>query len=269
MAKIFFFFSALLQTLGNFDADLNSHQPPIAIDGDLHRSSSVQFWVEERASWEQRRKDLLLTVHASGYTEYWQSAAIALAVMALTKGDLIEAEKFLMELPKLSGDPTVIWMELYLRRGEREQAVAALQKQLLHLVQQTQTCMVCFLDEKLELSWETSIEIIETLRQFESLLFRRTQLSDIMQVELFRRTGRTQEMVEHLCRYLDGLGEPSQTPNEILFPAAAIQTVHQETDKQLRQIIYLAVQQAYQSDEHRSDPKLYAALQKLKEIFPK
>lgn len=40
--------------------------------------------------------------------------------MALSENALDEAEKLLLELPRLSSDPTVIWMELFLRRGERE-----------------------------------------------------------------------------------------------------------------------------------------------------
>ena len=69
--------------------------------------------MEERGIWNQRRKELLQAVHTSGSTEFWQSAAIALAVMALTEDDLDKAEKLLLELPRLSGDPTIIWMELH------------------------------------------------------------------------------------------------------------------------------------------------------------
>ena len=210
---------------------------------------------------------MLQAVHTSGSTEFWQSAAIALAVMALTEDDLDKAEKLLLELPRLSGDPTIIWMELHLRRGERDQAVATLQKRLLHLTQQMQTCMVCLLDEKLGFPLETSMEINRVIQQFESLFFHRTQLSGIMQVELFRRYGQTRQMIESLCDYLDGLNESSPPPNEILFPSTSAQTAHQETNKQLRQIIYLAIQQARQNNEHLSDPRLCAAMEKLKDNF--
>lgn len=128
-----------------------------------------------------------------------------------------KAEKLLLELPRLSGDPTIIWVELHLRRSERDQAVAALQKRLLHLTQQMQTCMVCLLDEKLGFPLETSMEINRVIQQFESLFFHRTQLSGIMQVELFRRYGQTRQMIESLCDYLDGLNESSPPPNEILY----------------------------------------------------
>ena len=223
--------------------------------------------MEERGTWNQRWKELLQAVHASGSTEFWQSAAIALAVMALTEDDLDKAEKLLLELPRLSGDPTIIWMELHLRRGERDQAVATLQKRLLHLTQQMQTCMVCLLDEKLGFPLETSMEINRVIQQFESLFFHRTQLSGIMQVELFRRYGQTRQMIESLCDYLDGLNESSPPPNEILFPSTSAQTAHQETNKQLRQIIYLAIQQVRQNNEHLSDPRLCAAMEKLKDNF--
>lgn len=154
-------------------------------------------------------------------------------------------------------------MELHLRRGDRDQAAATLQKRLLHLTQQMQACMVCLLDEKLGFPLETSMEINRVIQKFESLFFHRTQLSGIMQVELFRRYGQTRQMIESLCDYLDGLNESSPPPNEILFPSTSAQTAHQETDKQLRQIIYLAIQQARQSNKHLSDPRLCAAMEKF------
>ena len=222
---------------------------------------------EERAAWDRQRKELFQAVHASGSTEYWQSAAIALAVMALSENALDEAEKLLLELPRLSSDPTVIWMELFLRRGEREQAAETLQKHLLHQAQQMQSCMVCLLDERLGFPVEVSTKINEALRQFESMLFCHTQLSDIMQVELFRRTGQTQKLIENLCRCLDGLSVPVQPPNEALFPALPIQDTHHEADQRLRQIIYLSIQQACQSEEYKNDPNLRAAMKRLEDIF--
>ena len=190
-------------------------------------------------------------VHASGSTEYWQSAAIALAVMALSENALDEAEKLLLELPRLSSDPTVIWMELFLRRGEREQAAETLQKHLLHQAQQMQSCMVCLLDERLGFPVEVSTKINEAM----------------CHIELFRRTGQTQKLIENLCRCLDGLSVPVQPPNEALFPALPIQDTHHEADQRLRQIIYLSIQQTCQSEEYKNDPNLRAAMKRLKDIF--
>ena len=88
-----------------------------------------------------------------------------------------------------------------------------------------------------------------------------------MQVELFRRTGQTQKLIENLCRCLDGLSVPAQPPNEALFPALPIQDTHHEADQRLRQIIYLSIQQACQSEEYKNDPNLRAAMKRLEDIF--
>lgn len=98
--------------------------------------------------------------------------------MAVLENDLEEAERLLGELPELTSDPTIIRMELYLRRGERRRAVELIQNRLLQLARQIQTCMTCLLDEKLEPDAERALEIGELSRQFESLFFNRTQLSD-------------------------------------------------------------------------------------------
>lgn len=133
---------------------------------------------EEKKNWKMQKKELLYAVYKSGVTEYWQPAATALAAMAVLENDLEEAERLLGELPELTSDPTIIRMELYLRRGERRRAVELIQNRLLQLARQIQTCMTCLLDEKLEPDAERALEIGELSRQFESLFFNRTQLSD-------------------------------------------------------------------------------------------
>lgn len=90
---------------------------------------------------------------------------------------------------------------------------------------------------------------------------------DRQRKELFRRTGQTQKLIENLCRCLDGLSVPVQPPNEALFPALPIQDTHHEADQRLRQIIYLSIQQACQSEEYKNDPNLRAAMKRLKDIF--
>ena len=91
-----------------------------------------------------QKKELLYAVYKSGVTEYWQPAATALAAMAVLEYDLEEAERLLGELPELTSDPTIIRMELYLRRGERRRAVELIQNRLLQLARQIQTCNVSF-----------------------------------------------------------------------------------------------------------------------------
>lgn len=220
---------------------------------------------EEKKNWKMQKKELLYAVYKSGVTEYWQPAATALAAMAVLENDLEEAERLLGELPELTSDPTIIRMELYLRRGERRRAVELIQNRLLQLARQIQTCMTCLLDEKLEPDAERALEIGELSRQFESLFFNRTQLSDALKIDLYRRIGKPAEMIENLCWYLETLEVPMQSLNRTLFSAIEIKPESSEELKKLQQIIYMTMQKACKSDDYKNSPAFCEAMKKLKD----
>ena len=185
---------------------------------------------EEKKNWKMQKKELLYAVYKSGVTEYWQPAATALAAMAVLENDLEEAERLLGELPEL-----------------------------------IQTCMTCLLDEKLEPDAERALEIGELSRQFESLFFNRTQLSDALKIDLYRRIGKPAEMIENLCWYLETLEVPMQSLNRTLFSAIEIKPESSEELKKLQQIIYMTMQKACKSDDYKNSPAFCEAMKKLKD----
>lgn len=100
---------------------------------------------------------------------YYFHALSILVSLHLEEGELEEAEKLLKENQTNTGDFTALWVRLYLKRGQRDQALRALQRQAYKLVYDLRTCLMGLLGEEISPEQDRALEICRILEQIDSL----------------------------------------------------------------------------------------------------
>ncbi len=218
---------------------------------------------ETRRRWTARKAELLADLRTSGSGAYWQESTLLLAQLAAFDNRLEEAERLLKELPEQGADPTVVWVQIFLRRGEPEEALKTVQKRLHTQVWQVQTSLGTLLFPGVIPDEEQALEVCRTYREMERL-FGLGGIYDGLFFELYLRWGRLEEAADHLARYVDAMLDTVKTPDPRLF-SPGVETAEKPASS--REMRILLLKQLGEDAQYRpllGYEKGRAALERLK-----
>lgn len=171
----------------------------------------------KRSEWKSLKKRLLEELYRGGASPYRQSAINDLASIALQEEDLELTERLLRELPERSVDSTSLWTRLYLKRGEREQALTAVQKRLYALLHQVQNCLILMMGEEIQPDAEKALALGQLYCRVEELFGIGGGFGIGLLVDVYRRMGQMEKALETLVQMVDQMVEPMKMPNSLVF----------------------------------------------------
>lgn len=218
---------------------------------------------EIKQQWQARKSVLLEEVRAAGSAAYWQIATIQLAAMYIADGALDKAEDMLNELPEHVGDPSSIWTQYYLKKGNTDQALKVTQKQLYKLVSQLQTSLIMLMNPKLFPEPEKQLKVCRVYQTM-AQAFGFMDMSGGLLMEIYLRMGETEQAADCFAEYVAMITGPAIYPDEDLFtPGLTYQQRNQATTKEVRRMLLKEIE-AEQNHALQAHPVFIAALQKLK-----
>ena len=242
---------------------------PLVFNGALAMDAILLFFPtldpQERDRLAARKKALLEQVRAAGEAAYWQTATLQLAGIALADGETEKAEILLKELPEHGADPTLLWAQLYQKKGQPEEAVKVTQKRLYTCVQQLQLCLVTLGSPKL-LDNRRARKVCEVLGQT-ARLFGMMDTSSGLLLELCLQAEDRNGAAEQFARYVDTFTGPAVLPDEDLFCPGLTYT---RTDGQLastremRRMFLQSVEKDVRFRLLRGNPVFEKALDRLR-----
>lgn len=179
---------------------------------------------EDRERWKKRKRELCRAVYDSGNPAFRLPAVSLLASLELADDELEKAEALLRENPANTEELTSLWVQLYLKKGDREKALATVQRQLYSLVGKVQTCLMSMLEAGFALGAEQTEEICDALRKMSRTFRVGGGLESGLFAEVYLRQGHREKAMEYLEELTDSLTKPAEAPNPLLFaPAVALQ----------------------------------------------
>lgn len=119
--------------------------------------------------------------------------------------------------PTDTGDFTMLWVRLHLKKGNREEALAVVQKRLYELVGKVRTCLTCLLGEDMETDAEKCVEICRIFEQVDGLFGVGGGMGAGVLAEVYLRIGRKEEAYAYLERLVERAAGQMDAPNSLLF----------------------------------------------------
>lgn len=220
---------------------------------------------ETQNRWREAGQRLLEAVRASGSGAYWQAATVQLAGLRITDGALEEGEALLRELPERIGDPTLTWIQFFLKKEQPERAREQLQKQLYKLVSEVQTCLLALINPQLLPEEARQLRACEAYRAV-ARAFGLVDMGDGVEMGIRLRMGQTEEAAACFARYVETVTGPANQPDPALF-APALETARTEgrmaATPALRRMIVQSVNEEPQYQALKDSPTFAAALSRL------
>lgn len=176
----------------------------------------------DKRRWLQQKKELAQAVYDSGAPAFRMPSISMLVSLALAEDELDRAEELLKETVTDTGDFTMLWVQLYLKKGQRDEALATVQRQLYKLVGDVRAYLATMLGENLKLEPEKLMEVCRVFREVEKMFGVGGGMGAGVLAEVYLREGRKQEALEYLEELVDKLTGQMDSPNPLLF-APAIQ----------------------------------------------
>ncbi len=200
---------------------------------------------QNKERWTKRKKELAQAVHDDGNPAYYLSSVSMLVSLALAEGELEKAEEMLRETITNTADFTPLWVQLHLKKGERDQALGILQRQAYKLVTELNNCLMSLLGEGLELGRDRVLEICRILEQLDGTFSVGGNMRTGLFAEVYLRIGEQERALEYLERMAEQLNQRMAPPNPLLFsPAIAPEPEKLGWSKEMK----LAVSQALEKD---------------------
>lgn len=219
----------------------------------------------EKNRWRARKKALLEAVRRDRESAYWQQASLQLATLATLEGELEEAEASLRALPEHALDTTLAWVQLYLKRGETDEALRTVQKRLYVLIRQVESCLMLRMREDLEPDAERALAIAEIYRGVEALFGCSGGMCEGLCAEIYSRAGRVQEERESLIRFIEAYAGEAASPSPLLFaPGVQVAPGQQATTREMRETLLRSLEQDEQYAAFLADERFRAAVEGLR-----
>ena len=221
---------------------------------------------EARGRWQARKRALLEELRRRGSAAYWQAATIQLASLAVVDGDTGKAEALLQELPEYAGDATAVRVQLYLKKGQRGQALKLAQTQLYKSVVKIEACMATLLDTRVQPDLGKARKLCQAYRAV-AAAFGLMDSSDGLLTEFYLQSGEIEQAAASFARYVEVLTGPPVLPDADLF-APGLRSVKPEAQQAVTQPMRRMLLQSVTSEEKYrplfASPVFTAALDKLK-----
>lgn len=219
---------------------------------------------ETKKRWTDFTKDLLTKVRLSRDENYWQTATLQLAGIALGEGETAQAEMLLNELPDHTVDATMVWSGLYLKKDEPQEALKTVQKRMYVLVRQLLSCLAVLMNPKIVPDIDQELEICRAYQAVDEL-FGCGGLYDGQFLEVYLRAGRLREAADCLVRYIDAATGMASLPKKSLFsPGLEIKDAQPAMTKELRRILLQGLEEQQEYKQLMEYPKCVKAVEKLK-----
>lgn len=221
---------------------------------------------EDRERWKKKKKELCQAVRESGNPTWYLPAVSMLVSLELADGELDRAEALLKENSTVEGELTSLWVQLYLRKGEREKALETAQRQLYNLVGKVQTCLMSMLGKELATDPERTEEICDVLRKLSKIFRVGGSMEAGLFAEVYLRQGQREKALEYLEELTDRLTRPMDPPNPLLFePAIAPVPEKLEITRELRMAILHGLETDEVMEPLREEMRFQALVHRLRE----
>lgn len=178
---------------------------------------------EDRDRWEHLKKELVQAIYDDGNPDYHMPAISMLVSQALAEDDLGKAEELLKETLTQTADFTMLWMQLYVKKGDQEKALETVQRRLYTLIGEVRTCLMCMMGDGLSLDTDRKLEICQVFQKVEDLFGVGGGMGAGVLAEVYLKAGRKETCLAYLEQLADRLTGGMTPPSPLLFSRAMSQ----------------------------------------------
>ena len=219
---------------------------------------------EDKARWTKQKKELAQAVHDDGNPAYYMSSVSVLVSLSLAEGELEKAEALLKENLTNTADFTPLWVRLYLKKGEKDQALGILQRQAYKLVGDLRSCLASLMGEELDLERDRVLEICGILEQIDELFSVGGNMGVALFAEVYLRMCEQERAFEYLEQMVEQLAGRMTPPNPLLFsPAIAPEPEKMEWSREMKLPILQALEKDACFDPLRGHKRFEAIVKKV------
>lgn len=219
---------------------------------------------EDKARWTKQKKELAQAIHDDGNPAYYLSSVSVLVSLFLAEGELEKAEALLKENLTNTADFTALWVRLYLKKGEKDQALGILQRQAYKLVVDLRSCLASLMGEDLDLGRDRVLEICGILEQIDSLFSVGSNMGVGLFVEVYLRMGEQERALEYLEQMAERLAGQTPPPNPLIFsPAIAPEPEKREWSREMKLTILQALEKDACFEPLRGHKRFEAIVKKV------
>lgn len=180
---------------------------------------------EKKAQWRTRRKELAEAIYESEDSAFYLPAISMLVSLELAEDHLDRAEELLKKTITNTADFTMLWVQLYQKKGEKDKALATVQRNLYKLIGEVRVCLMTLLEDNMEFDPERTAEICDVFGKQEELFGVGNGMGHAVMAEVCLRLGREEQALEHLEKLSENLTVQPVPPNQALFfPAFSPET---------------------------------------------
>lgn len=227
--------------------------------------STPECGAADKVRWTELKKELAQAVHDSGNTAYYLPSVSMLVSLALAENDLEKAEELLKETLTNTEDFTMLWARLYLKKGNKDEALAVVQRRLYALTGEVRTCLMCMLGEDMMLDAERCMEICRILEQVDDIFGVGGGMGAGVLAEVYLRIGRKEEAYGYLERLIERASGQMNPPNALLFaPAVATSRENLTVSSQMRLVFLHGLEKDACFEELRGEERFERLIARLK-----
>ena len=220
---------------------------------------------QDRQRRTKQKKELAQEIHDDGNPAYYMSSVSMLISLALAEGELEKAETLLKENMTNTADFTALWVQLHLKKGERNQALETLQRQAYKLVADLRTCLAGLMREDIGLEQSRVIGICKILEQVDSLFSVGGGTGAGLLAEVYLRIGEQEKALEYLEQLVDQMTRQMDPPNPLVF-APAITPEKLEMSREMKLAILQGLEKDACFESLRSLERFRTLIQKVEEL---
>lgn len=220
----------------------------------------------DKERWTVLKKELVQAIHDDGNPAYYLSSVSMLVSLALAENDLEKAEELLKETPTNSEDFTMLRARLHLKKGDRNEALAVVQRRLYALAGEVRTCLICMLGEDMMPDEERCIEICRIFEQLDDIFGVGGGMGAGVLAEVYLRFGRKDEACGYLERLVERASGQLDSPNSLLFAPTVAPSPEQLTvSSQMRLLFLQGLEKDACFEELRGEERFEKLITKLRE----
>lgn len=232
----------------------------------LFEMSAPECGEADKERWTALKKKLAQAIHDDGNPAYYLPSVSMLVSLALAENDLEKAEELLKETPTDTAELTMLQARLYLKKGDRDEALAVVQRRLYALIGEVRTCLICMLGEDMMTDEERCMEICRVFEQLDDIFGVGGGMGAGVLAEVYLRMGRKEEACGYLERLVERASGQMDPPNSLLFaPTVAPSPEKLTTSSQMRLVFLQGLERDACFEELRGEERFEGLITKLKE----
>ena len=231
------------------------------MNGANHEASGIDD--EKKAHWRARKKELAEAIYESGDSAFYLSAISMLVSLELAEDHLDRAEELLKKTITNTADFTMLWVQLYQKKGEKDKALETVQRNLYKLISEVRVCLMTLLRDNMEFDPERTAEICDIFGKQEELFGVGNGMGHGVMAEVCLRLGREEEALEQLEKLAENLTGQAVPPNQALFfPAFSLETT-MPMSEEIKQIMLADLKQDTCFEPLRGTERFQRILERL------